>query len=108
MTIISEAIDIFVAARKDLNSSAEVTDEMTNTYDAAQLHLFAKLNTKSQNASTANLINHATLGERMSRYNFLRSKRGRPSREIPKLIIQSNTGPIILGGQQISTHMWEK
>ena len=72
----AEAIDKLVAARNDLDSAAQVTDELTNTYDEAQFHLFSILNKKSQNASTANLINHATLGERMSRNHFLRTKIG--------------------------------
>ena len=92
----------------NLNSAVQVTDQLTAAYDEAQLQLHAVLNKRSQNASTANLVNHSTLGERMLRYHFLRSKKGRPSREIPKLIIQSDNGPTILSGAQIPLHMTDK
>ena len=79
----TEAIDRLVHARNSLNSAGHITDQLTADYEEAQLQLHAVMNKRSQNASTANLINHAIMGERMSRYHFLRSKRGRPSREIP-------------------------
>ena len=103
----TEAIDSLVNARDSLNSTVQVTYQLTAAYDEAQLQLHAVLNKRSQNASTANLVNHSTLGERMSRHHFLRSKKGRPSREIPKLIIQSDNGPTILSGAQIPLHMTE-
>ena len=104
----SAAIDKLVLARNNLNSAGLVTDQLTADYEEAQLQLHAVMNKKSQNASTSNLINHSTMGERMSRYHFLRSKRGRPSREIPKLILQTDNGPTILTGSQIPLHMTEK
>ena len=102
------AVERLVTARNNLNASVQVTDQLTEDYEEAQLQLQAALSRRSQAASNTNFINHATMGERMSRYHFARSRTGRPSREIPKLIVQSENGPTIIKGQEISRHMVQK
>ena len=80
----------------------------TEAYEAAQEKLQLIQSRRHQKASDRNLVNYASLGERTTRYHFARSKRGKSSREIPKLIIETDLGQRILEGTEVQHHMFQK
>ena len=102
-----ELIEKLVSAREELN--AQPADEaLVRNLEFAQQALAAAQTTRSQAASTINHINYSGFGERTSRYHFQRSGRGRPSREIPKLVINTPEGSQTLEGSEVPTFMFEK
>ena len=104
----NQVIQELIQTRDALNSTQPPTQEAVNNYEKAQEKYTLYQAKRHQTASERNLINYATMGERCSRYHFARSNRGKPSREIPRLLIEENGGQRVLEGMDLRQHMYEK
>ena len=103
-----KAIDEFIVARDSLNNSNPPSNDQINTYETAQQRLQLLQARRHQAAADRNFSNYATLGERTSRYHFARSNRGKPSREIPRLVISTPAGQTVLEGSEVQQHLFQK
>ena len=103
-----EVVANLIQARNDFHNANPPTDVHINNLEAAQQRLLISQSGRAQAAATTNHVNYAGSGERMSRYHFLRSGRGRPSREIPKLVIHAPEGTRALEGHEVPQHMFDK
>ena len=101
-------VDELIQAREAFNAASPPTAEDTENLETAQQKLMISLNARSQAASNRNHINYSGFGERVSRYHFQRSRNGRATRDIPKLILHSEEGDTVLEGQDVPRHMFEK
>ena len=101
------AISLYIAAREAMNNSPLDAD-LISAFEAAQQKLQLIQARRHQAATERNYYNYATLGERTSRYHFARSNRGKPSREIPRLIKHNQHGPFVLEGVEVQQHMFHK
>ena len=97
-----------VAARERYNRSTPPTEEDTEILESAQQKLTMVQTVRAQAAAKSNHINYSGFGERVSRYHFQRSGRGKASREIPKLVINTGDGDLTLEGSEVSDHMFDK
>ena len=75
-----------VEARNAVNMSHPPTESAIDDLETAQQALMMAQTRRVQAASEINSTNYAGMGERVSRYHFLRSGKGKPSQEIPKLL----------------------
>ena len=103
-----ELVQNLIRARNEFQSASPPTDLHINNLEAAQQRLLLAQTKKAQYATNINHINYAGSGERMSRYHFLRSGRGKASREIPKLVINMPDGIRTLEGSSVHQHMFAK
>lgn len=101
------AISFFITAREALNNSP-LDANLITAYEAAQQKLQILQARRHQSATERNYSNYATLGERTSRYHFARSNRGKPSREIPRLITHNHNGQTVLEGIEVQQHIFQK
>ena len=101
--LINELVEARTALQQDPND-----EEKINTLEEAQMKLQMAQTKRSQAAMEKNLTTYYTEGERMSRYHFQRSGRGKGSRDIPKLIIQGPQGDNILEGPEVHEYMFKK
>ena len=103
-----ELVDNLIAARNAFNEASPPSEIEINNLEAAQQRLILANTKRAQAANHWNQINYAGKGERVSRYHFMRSGRGKASREIPKLVIHRDNGDTVLEGQEVAQHMFEK
>ena len=103
-----EMIEGLIQARNEYNNSNPPTETEINNLEEAQQKLTLAQSKRAQAASDRNHINYAGKGERVSRYYFMRSGRGKSSREIPKLIIPTDQGDMTLQGPEVAQHMFDK
>ena len=101
-------IDELIQARNDFNEASPPTQTEIDNLEAAQQKLMLTQSKRAQAASERNHVNYAALGERVSRYAFMRTGRGKASREITKLIIPNEQGDEVLQGPEIAQHMFNK
>ena len=101
-------IDELIQARNAFNDASPPTQIEIDNLEAAQQKLMLSQSKRAQAAADRNHINYAAMGERVSRYAFMRTGRGRASREITKLIIPSEQGDETLQGPEIAQHMFDK
>ena len=101
-------IQNLVLARNAVNASATPSAELVDNLEAAQQKLVIAQSCRAQAAANNNHINYAAFGERMSRYHFQRSGRGKSSREIPKLVVHTDNGARSLDSLEVPVFMFEK
>ena len=97
-----------VEARNAVNMSHPPTESAIDDLETAQQALMMAQTRRVQAASEMNSTNYAGMGERVSRYHFLRSGKGKPSREIPKLLTHGPNGVMPLERSEIPMFMFEK
>ena len=91
-----QALQELINASDTLNATTPPIDRAVRNYEEAQERFQLQLAKRQQAASDINFTNFAILGERISRYHFSRSNRGKASREIPRLVIEDEEGQIAL------------
>ena len=100
-------IQDLVNARTEHNQDPENQTKIANLEEAQQRLQLAQTR-RSHAAMDRNYTTYATEGERMSRYHFLRSGRGKASRDISKLVIQEPQGDRVIEGAEIPEYMFKK
>ena len=108
LRIEKDAVNKLIQARVAFNSSNDPSDELVEELESAQLNLKSAQIKRANKASERNYLNYATMGERSTAYHFAISNRGRPSRDIRKLIVNTPAGITTLSNQEIVEHMTRK
>ena len=103
-----DAVEKLIQARETFNNIPSPTDDDVDQLENAQLKLKSIQTRRANKASARNYINYASLGERSTAYHFAIANRGRPSRDIRKLIVASGNGNRALANQEIVSHMTNK
>ena len=101
-------IQDLVRTREAFNSSPNPDEATVAAFEEAKRMLIGAQTSRALAAASLNHTQYSAFGERTSRYFFQRSGRGLPSREIPKLIVQSPDGAQVLQGPDIPQHMFDK
>ena len=104
----NQVIQELIRTRKTMNETTPPNDEAVNDYEKALEKLLLQQTKRQQSASDTNFTNFATLGERTTRYHFARSNRGKATREIPRLVIETDQGQQTLEGTDLRQHMFQK
>ena len=103
-----EAIEHLITVRQTWNDNPNPTEAETTALEEAQLKLKSIQTNRASNAAQRNYTNYATYGERTSSYHFAMANRGRPSRDIKKLVVETPAGISVLTDQEIVNHMTDK
>ena len=101
-------IQRLITAREALNNSSAPDETLTSEFEEAKRLLTTVQTSRALAASDMNYTQYSGFGERSSRYHFLRSGRGKASREISKLTIHTPDGTQILENSDIPQHMFDK
>ena len=101
-------IQRLVRAREEYNRSPSPDEATVAEFEEAKRLLVSAQTARALAASSINHTRYSIFGERMTRYHFQRSGRGRPSREICKLAIHSPEGTQVLEGSDIPQYMFQK
>ena len=101
-------IQNLVLARNAVNASVTPSAELVDNLEAVQQKLVIAQSCRAQAAASNNHVSYAAFGERMSRYHFQRSGRGKSSHEIPKLVVHTDNGARSLDSLEVPVFMLEK
>ena len=97
-----------VIDRRNELDSVSPSVEQVEAYEEAVQELRIVQARRQKAAANINMINYATKGERVSRYNFARYSKGNAAREIVSLQIGQGVDMVELVGDQIANFMFEK
>ena len=101
-----EALKELIRTRREYNDNPNPTDEQTEAMEEAKLKYRDILMLKGSKLAEANRIRYAQEGERVTGYHFGMMNRGKPGREISKMVDPATGAEI--RQHEIPNHMADK